>query len=418
MADEPPSKRLKTAEEDDGGQYSNTICTAFNEGQHPLIKALLANEVKSLNEIKSYTNNDPLYELSKQISEEAETTQFTHSTIKFQGKAVGTGEFEEYTYVFDSHKEKYQTMAKQDEEGAKKRYVNTFYAETKVYEWQPCVDAAGEEYNHTPKNVLKRVKLMLDDRLEQTNSDTCASDFAQMVDGKMDPERRIEYVDNKVQGEEAEKGKSFARHIKSLTCAHETLTGIIEADADKAAGKKTMAGGIAMMRGQYYESMTHFDTEDKAKAEYLRLASSEKGIGVPVVSLGIVNADSSEWCGSLKLEYYDDHVVDGCMVKYNNSHGYHITPETRQYAFGCCKGWKKISSNALFIILVEGGSVYQTFINCEIWRWIPCIVLCSHGLSKENSIAFGTMLSKIFDIPFYGGGLDVNGVSNLSNQFD
>ena len=63
------------------------------------------------------------------------------------------------------------------------------------------------------------------------------------------------------------------------------------------------------------------------------------------------------------------------------------------------------------ILLVEGGAVSQVFINAEVWEVIPVIVLCSHGLSQDNTIAFGVMLSIVFDIPFYGAGLDINGVS-------
>ena len=108
-----------------------------------------------------------------------------------------------------------------------------------------------------------------------------------------------------------------------------------------------MAGGIAMMRGQKYQNQALFATTDEAKAELLRLASSNMGIDVPLVCSGIVTDDASEWCGSLTLEYHDEHVVNGRMVKYNNwPHGYNITPETRQYAFGFRHGWKKISSDA------------------------------------------------------------------------
>ena len=52
---------------------------------------------------------------------EAEATQFSHPTIKFRGKAVGTGTYRRCTHVFDVHKRQYDDkVAKGKEDDAKK----------------------------------------------------------------------------------------------------------------------------------------------------------------------------------------------------------------------------------------------------------------------------------------------------------
>lgn len=178
-----------------------------------------------------------------------------------------------------------------------------------------------------------------------------------------------------------------------------------------------------MMRGVMYKHKDIFSKEDynaeishvmELLSEGLRIKVGNNFISIPERAFNMTVEAKGKYDGPLSFVYKKNGVVvasfncisgdDAIGNRINNGRGYTVPDYYATSKAGMGTGCidfnsVEITTNAKYILICEDGTIFNYLRQIKVWELFPVILICAHGKSDRNTVAFVHMLHNGLNLP-------------------